>query len=466
MHLLFISLLSIFSSFSVGNSLPDLGNETAGFTNQQEMVLGKTWLRGFRRSVDELNSPLLIDYLNKHIQNLKQYTTLHSAPISHIVIDDRSLNAFAVPGHIMGINSGLFLTAGDETQFLSVISHELAHLELKHFNQQVNKQADIQGLQLITIISTMLAAQYSINMGEAILASGMASAQSQALSYSRSLETEADRRATIIMKNAGYPANSVHRMLNSLMKQGLNISDAAPEYFRTHPLSESRVADSLSLESMTDIVDENSIDYELILLMLSSHHGFPSLRSINKPSNSAKIAKALFEIDNLLATSQFNAAKSMLDSIPVAYRSETAFQVRLANYYHGIGNTRQALETVSTNLALTPKSVRLIYLKAKLLKDLGQISSATQTLRELASEQRINPWLWQKTLEYAEVGGKPWQQLEAGLHYKWLSGEDQAALRMIENNLYSEKWTAVEKSRLKDWLEQYRAEINLIEKTF
>lgn len=470
LRLFFIALFAGLSSFSASNSLPDLGQETAGFTSQQEMILGKTWLRGFRRSVNELNSPLLMDYLNEHINNLKQQTNLDPTPINHIVVNDSSLNAFAVPGHIMGINSGLFLTAGDETQFLSVISHELAHLELKHFNQQINKQSDLKGLQLLTIISSIVAAQYSINIGEAILASGLASAQTQSLSYSRSLETAADQRANSIMANAGYPANSVYLMLNSLMRQSLNTSDAAPEYFRTHPLSQSRVADSLKLNHINSNQiknsSQNSLDYELILLMLTRHHGFSAANEGNNETDNFKIAKLLIDIDTLLSASHLDSAKLLIDSIPTKYKNEIAYQVRLTNYYYAKGELSEALDLVSTYLALKPDSVRLVLLKAKLLKENGHLPAAIQILRERASGLQTNPWLWQKTLEYSKLSDNAWAQLEAQLQYHWLSGEDQATVRMIENNLYSDKWSAVEKSRLKDWLQQYNEEIKLIETTF
>ena len=79
------------------------------------------------------------------------------------MIDDSSLNAFAAPGGIIGVNGGLFLNADNEGQFASVLSHELAHLSQRHFARNVLKSQDSNLASALLMVSSIAVALISNN---------------------------------------------------------------------------------------------------------------------------------------------------------------------------------------------------------------------------------------------------------------------------------------------------------------
>ena len=141
------------SNFGAADSLPQLGTTTAGFTQQQEQILGQHWLRQLRGQTSMFEDPLILDYLNDNISHLRRPLSLGPLPVTTLVVNNPLLNAFAVPGNIIGVNSGLFLTVPIEEQFLSVLAHELAHLELHHFNQQLVNQAQNQKKAFMAVLN-------------------------------------------------------------------------------------------------------------------------------------------------------------------------------------------------------------------------------------------------------------------------------------------------------------------------
>lgn len=456
----------------IAESLPNLGTVTAGFTAQQEHALGQTWLRQYRKSISEINDPLVLDYLSAQIHSLKQHTSLSREPVSFLLIASPTLNAFAVPGKIMGVNSGLFLKAESEEQFMSVIAHELSHLELKHFNQQISNQKDQQKIEFLSLLTSLIIAQYSLDAGKALLAAGIAGSQVTSLAYSRTLETEADRRASEIMINAGYPTTAISSMLETLMKDSLNKGEHIPEYFRTHPLSETRVADSLRIGNNSTIAidnseTKNSLEFELIRLKLSKHHNYPI--QIKHQLNNEKFyefAKTLLIIDELLISNRLLDAEKLLASFPDNIQTNLEVILRQARLMERKNQIQNALQLLEIEKTKSPYSVRINIELARLLRESGKTTESVQTLRELAYHYKNIPWLWFKLLEYSNDSTSNWIKYDADIQNKWLLGQEEAVINSLNSNLYSNKWTGIQKSRIRDRLKTFQSELDLIEETF
>ena len=114
--------------------LPLLGDSSSGIVSkQQEYQLGRTWLKVFRSRVREYDDPLMQLYFEELIYNLAVFSDLEDPDLELVIIKNPTMNAFAVPGGIVGIHTGLFAFAENEDQMVSVLAHELAHLSQRHF---------------------------------------------------------------------------------------------------------------------------------------------------------------------------------------------------------------------------------------------------------------------------------------------------------------------------------------------
>ena len=123
-----VSLATTPVSFAQQN-LPDLGDPSAAFlSGAQERKLGEAVMRQIRGSGGYLNDPEVSGYLNELGNRL--VTAIPGAPFDFefFAMADSSINAFALPGGFVGVNTGLILLAQSESELASVLGHEITHV--------------------------------------------------------------------------------------------------------------------------------------------------------------------------------------------------------------------------------------------------------------------------------------------------------------------------------------------------
>ena len=151
-----ITLFSIVSKDVIADTikLPSIGSSSGNsISTQEEYRLGQEWLRLFRRQSPIINDPIINHYVENLLARLTSHSPLHQQQLSVIVVDNPMLNAFAVPGGVIGVHTGLFAFADNEQQFASVLSHELAHLSQRHYARSLQQQRS----QTIPTMAALLA---------------------------------------------------------------------------------------------------------------------------------------------------------------------------------------------------------------------------------------------------------------------------------------------------------------------
>ena len=226
-------------------NLPSLGDTSSSImSREQEYQLGRAWLAMLRGSVRTLEDPLLKDYVESHVFTLAEPSQLDDRRLTFVTIDSPQLNAFAAPGGIIGVNGGLFLHAQTEAEFASVMAHELAHLSQRHFARGLQHQQQNRiPLMTAMLASIILAASGGGDAGIAALASTQAAAIQEQRRFSRQNEQEADRIGLLNLKQAGYAPHAMPEMFARLARLS-RFSRPPPEFLLTHPVSQSRIADS------------------------------------------------------------------------------------------------------------------------------------------------------------------------------------------------------------------------------
>ena len=232
-----------------------------------EKTLGQAWLKRFRSQVSIYNDTAVNEFTDNLLANLAQHIGLTRDDLSLILINNKTLNAFAVPGGIIGAHTGLYEYAETEGQFASVIAHELAHLSQRHYARNVAQQ---QG-RTLTNMAALLAGLVLIagNNGDAGLAaisSAQAATLDNRLSFSRLYEEEADNIGFSILEKAGYSVSAMPAMFEQMQKAS-RFNSNPPEFLLTHPLTPKRIASTknrvLSLGKSVGF-DESTFDYDLI----------------------------------------------------------------------------------------------------------------------------------------------------------------------------------------------------------
>ena len=124
-----IVFLYIFTSFFIMNlfslddeinelTLPELGDRVSGaVSSSEEKAIGEMFLKQVYSQAPLITDPLLFEYTEHLIYRLSEYSQVNDRYFTILLIDDDSLNAFAAPGGIIGINGGLFLYSDNDVSY-------------------------------------------------------------------------------------------------------------------------------------------------------------------------------------------------------------------------------------------------------------------------------------------------------------------------------------------------------------
>src|SRR5690606_13112527 len=175
--------------------LPDLGDVASSeLSPAAERRIGEQIISQIRwRDAAYLDDPEVEEYVNRLGHRLAAASNNPAQDFDFFVVRDPTLNAFALPGGDIGVRAGLILAAQTESEFASVLGHEIAHVTQRHIAQIVGKQSQSAMLMVASLLVAVLAARSNSDVSQAAIAAGQAGAIQSQLGYTRSFEREADR---------------------------------------------------------------------------------------------------------------------------------------------------------------------------------------------------------------------------------------------------------------------------------
>ena len=190
------------------------------------------------KSAKLVTDPVVTEYVNRLAQNIAHNSDL-KVPLTIKVIDMPDINAFALPGGFMYVNSGLLAAAEEEAEVAGVISHEVAHVAARHWASQMTKSTILQYAMIPLIFTPMSYPVYvgvsqAMNLGIPLTF----------LKFSRSAESEADLLGLQYMYKAGYDPNAYVAFFGRMMDEQRRSPDSAPSIFLDHPMTGDRIIKS------------------------------------------------------------------------------------------------------------------------------------------------------------------------------------------------------------------------------
>lgn len=149
-------------------------------------------------------------------------------------VNDKSINAFALPGGYVFVNRGAIEAAANESQLAAVMGHELSHVTLRHGTAQATKAQFAQGA------AGIFGGIFGGSTGGALLTQGVAlGAGGLLLRYSRSDETQADVSGTQVLYDAGYDPRAMSQFFEKLEAESKGKNP--PQFLSDHPNPGNRV---------------------------------------------------------------------------------------------------------------------------------------------------------------------------------------------------------------------------------
>jgi len=182
-----------------------------------------------------LNDSRVDNYLNSVGRRLTAQTPGYKFPYTYKAINDRAINAFALPGGHIYINRGTIEAANTEAQLAGVMAHEASHVALRHGTNQASKASAAQ--MPLAILGGLLGSN-STGAALAQLGAGF-TVNSILLKYSRDAESQADTMGTQILYDAGFDPRGMSQFFETLQAQDKGGNRVA--FFNSHPNPDRRI---------------------------------------------------------------------------------------------------------------------------------------------------------------------------------------------------------------------------------
>jgi predicted Zn-dependent protease len=203
-------------------------NELSLVSESQEIEMGKQSAQQVEQSIGFYNDPAVQQYVSQIGMKMAKASERPNLPWEFHVVNDASVNAFALPGGFIYVTRGLMTAINDEAELATVVGHEIGHVTNRHSVQQISKaQVATLGLGIGSILSPGVAR-----------VAGVASQGLQVLflKYSRDAENQADLAGFRYALNQNYDVREMSNVFQTLDRESqLAGGGKLPEWLETHP---------------------------------------------------------------------------------------------------------------------------------------------------------------------------------------------------------------------------------------
>ena len=237
-------ILIFLSCIVTANNLPELGDYSSSkISENEEIFIGRQILFQVNQSDSIIRDIEISDYLDLLGKRLINASTDPTKKIEFFIVNDSSINAFAMLGGVIGVHSGLFLASNTESELASVISHEIAHINQKHISRFLAQQERASYQSTFLMAVALLLARSNPQLASTTMAGASAGSVQGALDFTRENEKEADRVGIQTLNNAGFDVRGARDFFTTLKKANQFSSGAAPAFLQTHPITGNRISD-------------------------------------------------------------------------------------------------------------------------------------------------------------------------------------------------------------------------------
>ena len=363
-----------------------------GLTLEKERQIGEEFLMQIQQFIPLVEDPFLTSYLNRLGQRL--VTQLGPQPFKYrfFIIDDPTMNAFAVPGGYVFITTGMVRQTEREGELAAVLAHEISHVYARHMSKTMEKAR-------VASIATLIAGMASIFLGGALaqplLVGSMAAGESAMLKYSRDYEREADSLGFKWMVKAGYNPRDMTSIFSKMGKQRWFEGSKIPVYLSTHPDVDSRLVElSNQLSRYQGNLPQglNSSDYQYFAIRVDAACGNPhqllrrmtqdSARNPQDPAIHYGKALALAKLEQTdQALGEFNEALKLSPGNALIQRD-------LAIYYFNRNRYPEAQKLLEGLSQRTPQDDVILYYLGRIYLERKQTDRALPLFEKV---HQLNP---------------------------------------------------------------------------
>lgn len=434
-----LTLTCVLATPGMASDLPSLGDASSAIVSpQQEHQLGRAWLSLVRGQVSQLDDPQLKDFVETSVYRLSETSQLQDRRLEFVLLNSPQINAFAAPGGIVGVNGGLFLYAQTEAEYASVMAHELAHLSQRHFARGLEAQQRMQLPVMAGLLAGIVAAAAGAgDLGIAAIASTQAAAMQEQRRFSRQNEQEADRIGLVNLEKAGFDPRAMPSMFERLMRQ-YRYDRMPPEFLLTHPVSESRIADTRNrAEQYTAKGTLDSVRYQLmrarVQLVYEETPGLAAKRFRNMLDENPQMEAARYGLAIAqIKSGQHKDARETLQPLLTSAPNDVSYNLAQIELDMAANRLGDAQSRVIRLLSLYPNSYPVNQAHIDLLMKQSRTQEAERALDDLLKTRGKDPDVWYQVAEVRGLIGNTIGLHQARGEFFALVGDYNQALEQLD----------------------------------
>lgn len=455
--------------------LPDIGDSGAALmTAAQEQRVGEAVMHNLRRSGLIVDDPILTEYIN-HLgyQLLSQRENPEQTKFTFFLVNDKTINAFALPGGFIGINYGLVMASESESELASVLAHEIAHVTQRHYARayDVGSATELPILAAI-IAAIVLGASGNADIGQAAIASIAGATIQREINFTRHNEEEADRVGIQLLAKAGYDAEKMASFFEKLDNEARLYGIDIPEFLRTHPVNTSRISDARNrAHVLPPVKPRDDLTYLLMryrIVALSNPDKQASekkfLEDLKQAQGNQQTALRYGYMLSLIRLEKFKQAQTEVEALLKKDPHRIAFLLAKAEIEVHAGQMHQAIKTYENALRIYPANKSLTYDYVNALMQQGEYKKADQVLSTFLKTPPENPSFYQNLARVKTKTGELANAHEAMAMYYHQIGQLHQAIDQINLALKVKDLDFYTVSRLEAQLAQIKEEIPKQEK--
>ncbi len=427
---------------AAAQALPDLGS--AGdvvLSPQTERRIGESIVHDIRfRDPAYLDDPEVVDYLSTLGARLVRANPAARQDFEFFAMRDSVVNAFALPGGFVGVNTGLIQLADSESELASVLAHEIAHVSQRHIARMLGQEQQLQLPMLAALAAAILLGGARPDLASGAVAAAQAGAVQTQLGYSRDFEREADRVGLRTLEAAGFDPRAMATVFEKLQRATRVSEDATlPGWLRTHPMTVERIADAQNrAANMPYRQRVDTLDFQLVRAKLRVNAAEPAnavayFRAALREQRYASEAAARYGLAAALLR-QGKSAEALAEMARLRAASAASPMIELldAQAKQAAGQRAAADALLAKASERYPESRALAYARVSALQDEGRQQAALEVLREaLRAYPRDARLYTMQAQAYAALGRRLLQHQAQGEAYA-LQGSLPAAIEQLQ----------------------------------
>jgi beta-barrel assembly-enhancing protease len=211
----------------------DVGKGVNFYSVEREIALGKQMAQETERQAKILDDAVVGEYVNRRVATVANHSDT-KVPFTVKIIDSDEVNAFALPGGFMFVNTGLLMRADNEAELAGVLAHEIAHVAARHGTRQASR-GQLINYGTIPLIFMGGWAGYAVRQAVSL------AVPMGFLKFSRNMESEADLLGLQYMYKSGYDPNEFVNFFERIQTLEKNKPGAVSKLFSTHPMTGDRI---------------------------------------------------------------------------------------------------------------------------------------------------------------------------------------------------------------------------------